>query len=64
MVANVSSRIVGHGLCVGGRARAAAVDAVVDSGQLVRHTVGNVRASRGARVCAYDNTTIKLHCND
>ena len=47
---------VGDGLSVGGGARAAAPDCVVDLGQFVRDAVGDVGAGGGARVGAKDDT--------
>lgn len=44
---------VGDGLCVGGGAGPAAPDGVVDAGQLVCHSIGDVCAGRGSGVGAY-----------
>ena len=42
---------VGQGLCVSGRARAAAVDGVSELGQLVGDPVHDVRAATGSGCC-------------
>lgn len=44
---------IGHGLCVGGRAGTAAPDGIGNSGQLIRHSVGDVGAGRRSRVGTY-----------
>lgn len=51
-------------LGVGGTTGAAAVDAVVEVGELVRHSVGDVGPGRGARVGADDDAAIERDGHD
>jgi hypothetical protein len=51
---------VGDGLGVCSRTRATAVDAVVDVGELVCYSVGDVAAGSSTTVCANDHAVFEL----
>lgn len=55
---------IGNSLSIGGRARSAAVNVVSDPGQLVRHSVGDVRAGGCAGVGADHHATVELASHD
>lgn len=51
---------VGYGLSVCGGTGSAAPDGVVDLGELVGNTVGNVCTSGGSAVCAENDTVLEI----
>lgn len=58
------SNDISNGLCVRSGARTTAVNVVGDLGQLVRHSVGDVRPGGGAGVGPDDDTAVKLASHD